>query len=382
MTQIGATVKIDGTDTNIHRPFWELKASKLPIPVQNPGRAIEELNRLFAEARFRDPVRQISVGIPAGSFDSEPLAVRGPIDVADTNPALPKKGNPAWPDRDLNGNAYRISSDGAFGDSVIFINGINTSLGGARETAASLSRLTGSPVDLVYNSGDPSVAADRALEHFDAIARQRAMAASRGLWPGARQVVWAKVYASEMAEFAVSREAGDWTKQNALQNPEAAETAANLILERLENGDGNVNVVGYSQGGAIGAEALRYVEAELVSKYGSEKATEMLGRVRILGLGAAADGNDFPEGVRFSGIAHRGDVVPRYFGISRNGSNPGIGSIFSALRPGNGWGIEQHVNYLDNQGSYSSDGDPISELLVRQWSSGGELGTRIIRDFN
>ncbi|NNE66506.1 MAG: hypothetical protein HKN33_08055, partial [Pyrinomonadaceae bacterium] len=193
-------------------------------------------------------------------------------------------------------------------------------------------------------------------------------------------MVRARVYRETMTSAAFGQEGGEWAKYNALNNPPASTTAVNLIIDQLNSHEGPVNVAGYSQGGAIAADALRRVEDHLVANHGRAKADELLARVRFLGIGAAAEVTDFPAAVRFSGIAHRGDVVPEYFGISRNRRAPGLGAILKALTPGNGFGVEQHVNYLDDQHGVGSEGDPLSETLLRNWFSGVDIGARVIRD--
>ncbi len=344
------------------------------------------------------PIQGTTKNASDGSWSATQLNVGGPFNAPATNPSAPGRGSGAAVDAGFNGNAYEVTGNNKNNinqSPVIFINGINTNLPGARQTAASIANLTGSKVDLVYNSSDPAVGGQITLNHFDRLAREQAEAAASkipawlpsgnggglgGIGGGsARQDVYDATYRNALGSAALGREAGDWAKRNTLQNPPAAQTAANLILDQLNNSTGPVKVVGYSQGGAIASDALRRVETQLVSSYGQEKATEMMSRVRFLGLGAAADGNDVPRGVKFNGVAHSGDAVARYFGITRQGNGPGVGAIFSGI--GQRGSFAQHLNYVDGQGGAGSKGDPASERLLQSWYSGVDIGNREIPNF-
>ncbi len=342
------------------------------------------------------PISGTTKNASDGSWSATQLNVRGPFNAPATNPSAPGRGSGAAIDAGFNGNAYEVTGTNKNNINqppVIFINGINTNLPGARQTAASIANLTGSKVDLVYNSSDPAVGGQITLNHFDRLAREQAEAAASkipawlpsgggglgGIGGGsARQDVYDATYRNALGSAALGREAGDWAKRNTLHNPPASQTAANLILDQLNNTTGPVKVVGYSQGGAIASDALRRVETQLVSTYGQEKATEMMSRVRFLGLGAAADGNDVPRGVKFNGVAHSGDPVARYFGITRQGNGPGFGAVFSAVRQ---LGVAQHLNYVDGQGGAGSQGDPASERLLQTWYSGVDIGNREIPNY-
>jgi LysM repeat protein len=83
-------------------------------------------------------------------------------------------------------------------------------------------------------------------------------------------------------------------QQHLSGNRPAATTAANAILDQMYNGKGPIRIIGYSQGAAIGAQALRDVDAHLSQQVADGKITQqqkadMLGRVRFLGVGPAAD---------------------------------------------------------------------------------------------
>ncbi|MDH3492413.1 MAG: hypothetical protein OEM82_02600 [Acidobacteriota bacterium] len=381
-------------------PVSEQKNASRGLVFSVPDRYFNQLSQMIISTRKAavqaDPKNSVipngpTVNAPDGTWSAQRLSVPGLFNLAQANPSVPGRGNPAYADRALNGYAYRITTTNQANSDlppVIFINGINTSLTGASETAASVGELTGANVDLVYNSSDPAVGAKVTLAHFHEIAKDNANGeATKGIRWSLRHglefpfMVRNRVYRETMASAAFGQQGGEWAKYNALNNPPAAQTAANLILDQLNSHNGVVNVAGYSQGGAIGAEALRRVEANLVAIHGRAKADDMLSRVRFLGIGAAAESTDFPSAVKFNGIAHRGDVVPEYFGISRNRRAPGLGAILKALTPGNGWGVEQHVNYLDDQHGAGSAGDPLSERLVREWFGGLNIGEQVIRDF-
>ena len=395
------------SSTNINPPRFDVSNLRDTTRQTTPGNLnfnttnVQNVSNLIASANNGSsgatPIAGTTKNAADGSWSATQLNVRGPFNAPATNPSAPGKGSGAAIDAGFNGNAYRISGKNTNNSQqppVIFINGINTNLPGARQTAASIANLTGANVDLVYNSSDPAVGGQITLNHFDRLAREQAEAAASkipawlpsnsgggfgGMGGGsARQDIYDATYRNALASSALGREAGDWAKRNTLHNPPAAQTAANLILDQLNNTSGPVKIVGYSQGGAIASDALRRVESQLVSSYGQQKATEMMSRVRFLGLGAAADGNDMPRGVTFNGVAHSGDPVARYFGITRQGNGPGFGAVFSAVRQ---LGVAQHLNYVDGQGGAGSQGDPASERLLQRWYSGVNIGNNEIPNF-
>ncbi len=230
--------------------------------------------------------------------------------------------------------------------------------------------MTGRPVELVYNNSDPAVAAGVTLGRERRLAQERAEADYNNL-PAPTRAVIERVPDGRknfilgrttryLAEAAADPRTTDWAKRNALQNPPAAQTQANLILSQLANHpNGPVRVIGYSQGAAISAEALRRVEQELVQRYGSATANQILARVQVLTLGGAANANDFPAAVNVTSIAHRSDIVSQYFGANREALGRGnAGDFVNFVK--DGFGLPQHLNY------FSMDGNPGNPEVARQ----------------
>ncbi len=292
------------------------------------------------------------------------LFPRGPITGAGPNPAAPPRISPLSADSHLNGAAFRVTAPGVNPNAappVIVVNGIMTPFSGATSLAQEVSRVTGRPVEMVYNNSDPAVAAGMSLAHHARQARARAEAdynnlplpirLAVGLNPANREAFILGRTTRYLAEATASPATADWVKRNALQNPPAAQTQANLILSQLESYPNSpVRVVGYSQGAAISAEALRLVERHLVQQHGQAVANQMLARVQVLTLGGAANANDFPAAVNVTSIAHRTDIVSQYFGANRSAFGQGhIGDFVNFIREG--FGVRQHLNYLGPNGN-------------------------------
>ncbi len=340
------------------------------------------------ESVYRNPPVTINDPI-VGQFSFGQRNVTGPFSAPGSNPASPAAGDPAAIDAARNGNAYRVVAPNANPNQtpVLFVNGINTDLAGARRTAAEVSRLTGAPVDLAYNASSSTVALNRTLAHFQARANREAVAAVparlqpdpndnrfvAGVKSRARDAWIATDTQRRVAGYALSPESADWGKRNAIQNPPTAQTTANLILEQLNNTNGPVNVVAYSQGGAITTEALRRLENQGVD----------VSRVRVLAIGAAADTgvdapeltNDFPANVRVSSFAHETDGISQYFGENRNNFN-GWTAWNQGLDRGR---FTQHTNYFRGQGAGAA-ADPNAERLLQRWYAGNSFSFRVLPD--
>ncbi|MFQ3583164.1 MAG: hypothetical protein SNJ67_13460 [Chloracidobacterium sp.] len=302
------------------------------------------------------------------------LSPTGPLAGARPNPAAPTRLSPLAADSHLNGAAFRVTAPGANPNAappVIVVNGISTPFSGASRLAQEVSRVTGRPVEMVYNNSDPAVAAGVTLAHHTRQARARAEAdynnlplpvrLAIGINPANREAFILGRTARYVAEAAVNPATADWTKRNALQNPPAAQTQANLILSQLENYPNSpVRVVGYSQGAAISAEALRLVEQHLARQHGQAAANQMLARVQVMTLGGAANANDFPAAVNVTSIAHQTDIVSQYFGANRSAFGRGnVGDFVNFIREG--FGVRQHLNYL------GANGNPEVTRRMQDW---------------
>ncbi|OYT72535.1 MAG: hypothetical protein CFK52_04885 [Chloracidobacterium sp. CP2_5A] len=314
----------------------------------------------------------------------------GPLTGARANPAAPPRVSPLAADSRLNGAAFRVTSPGADPNAappVIVVNGIATPFSGATSLAQEVSRVTGRPVEMVYNNSDPAAAAGVTLAHQARQARARAEADYNSLPLPARLAIGLNPVNREafilgrttryLAEATVNPSTADWTKRNALQNPPAAQTQANMILAQLESYPNSpVRVVGYSQGAAISAEALRLVERHLTQQRGQAAANQMLARVHVMTLGGAANANDFPAAVNVTSIAHQTDIVSQYFGANREAFGRGnVGDFVNFVREG--FGVRQHLNYL------GANGNPDVARRMQDWMRNPAPGDRnmILPDF-
>ncbi len=106
----------------------------------------------------------------------------------------------------------------------------------------------------------------------------------------------------------------------------ATETLTNAIYNDLKEGK-QVNVIGYSQGGAIASSALRDVDERLKADYGGnwrsdlpfglgddnqKKREQTLSNVNVTSIGGA--GKTFPNGPNYNFYVNNNDPVPTLFG--------------------------------------------------------------------
>ena len=173
------------------------------------------------------------------------------------------------PDRSENGRVYRALADSAVASRppVIYINGVNTDVDRSALQAMELSELFRAPVDHVVNVSSMNSLVSGAMQ----IIGERASNLRLGL-----NVTDMKI------------------QQHLTGNPPAAQSAANLILDQLDNSSGKVKIVGYSQGAAIGSEALRMVASVLAERKVDGKLLTLaeqraiLSRIEFLGIGPGA----------------------------------------------------------------------------------------------
>ncbi len=167
-----------------------------------------------------------------------------------------------------NGKAYQAIATNAKPNAtpVIFINGVNTDIYRSSAQALELSQELQVPINHIVN------------------------VSSKGkLITGGAQVL-GDTTQRLFNNLGDAPNVGDQRVQQLLTgNSEAAATAANAILDQLQNGTGKVRVIGYSQGAAIGTEALRKVN-DILTRQGvsAQERKNLLGRVEFLGIGPGA----------------------------------------------------------------------------------------------
>lgn len=234
----------------------------------NNGRIAElrqsntELNRQLGET-INPIMRDYLVGrITVNAAQIQRLEATNVLHAVDRNKAI----NDArlQPSRTENGNMYQAIAEGADPNRtpVIFVNGVNTDVNRSALQAMEISAQLRTPVNHVVN-----------VSSMDKLAR-----AGAGILA---ETVWGVSISPNVADQRI--------QQHLTGNREAAATTANAILDQLQNTSGKVKLIGYSQGGAIGADALRMVNDILAHRgVGSAERTRMLARVEFLGIGPAA----------------------------------------------------------------------------------------------
>ncbi len=142
---------------------------------------------------------------------------------------------------------------------VIFINGVNTDKYRSSMEAMEISRTLGVPVNHIVN-----------VSSMDKLIRG-------GAGIGVDNALW-KSTDPNVTDQRV--------QQLLTGNNEAAATTANAILDQLNTTSGKVKIIGYSQGAAIGAEALRKVN-DIMKYQGVSEAdrTKQLSRIEFVGIG-------------------------------------------------------------------------------------------------
>jgi hypothetical protein len=271
-----------------------------------------------------------------------------------------------------NGTVFRAVATGADQSipPIIVINGVNTDVNRSAIQAMEMSALFKAPVDHVVNVSSSDKLISGVKDTFQDRARNR--------------------------KFGVDHL--DMRNQQHLSgNPPAAEAAAELILYRLDTTKDKIKIIGYSQGAAIGAEALRMVDSILTKRGLSlEKREEMLSRIEFLGIGPAAadrhisrsyqEGNEIIElpalkAVDYRTVSDINDPISKLvnvYEINENGEVIDgqaafdarlIGAAYQFTSPG---GVLPHLSYYksyevtDPGSKYNSD----VEKILHQWYAG------------
>jgi hypothetical protein len=238
---------------------------------------------------------------------------------------------------------------------VIFVNGVNTDIGRSGIEALELSELAGAPVQHVVNVTD----LDHSQRLLEPLVKENIFNSENGLATAIKGL---------------------------LTNPPAATQTANAILNQLDSGKGIVRVVGYSQGGAIVAEALRHVKGVIqkrlnAGKYTEAEATAFKNRIQILGIAPAAAHRDLDPVFRrnYRIIFDRNDQVVAARGIGENGRTNNIGDLrrIQGITKSPG-GLSEHLSYFrhyektdasDNRTPRANavEYDPRARIEINNW---------------
>lgn len=252
-------------------------------------------------------------------------------DTNEENPAKPTDYDTKLSsDIKFNGKAFTITPFGVNANekSIFYVNGIQTTLAEAENAAETLSKQSKTPVTLIYNN-------------------------SSKLRAGSKYG-----YATFRAgEYLFSERATDWAKEHLLSNAPAAQALANQITERLSQ-NGKVEIVGFSQGASIIAEALRRVRKCVGSN-------ELFCKIRVISIAGAAQRDEFPSCVKVSSLAHPSDPVSQVFGENRSNFDSKLNKFEDISFP-------QHSNYLE---------DPSTLRLIKNWVNGEDFPFQIVPDF-
>jgi hypothetical protein len=215
---------------------------------------------------------------------------------------------------------------------VLYINGINTDPAGARSEGQRIANAVGAPIDAIYQQSSIG----------NVVLREAAVLAARIAILG------------PFGGFGVTLAKARTDLMKKLENPEAAKTAANQIVERLgtPQSKNEVRLIGYSQGATISAQALRMVSSQLKQKYGATAAAAMMNRVHVLSVGGAARRSDFPAGIELTQIYNKYDIVSQFFGDNRT-------PLLQSLRLG--------ADILKPHFYFS---DPAALRQIEQWQEG------------
>lgn len=286
-----------------------------------------------------------------------------------------------------NGKAYQAIAANANPNAtpVIVINGVNTDIYRSAAQALELSQRLGVPINHVVNVSSKG----KLVSGGAAVLRDAASGASNKL---------------EAANV------GDQRVQQLLTgNSEAAATAANAILDQLQNSTGKVRVIGYSQGAAIGTEALRKVNDILTHQgVSAQDRTKLLGRVEFLGIGPGAadrhlsqayqNGPNGPtirkvkelEAVTYKTISDANDPIAKLVNVSNaDGSRTdradlgkatsGIAQVASGSK-----GILPHLSYFKTYEATDPGSiyNPEFSQALKLWYRGGGAENAIIHGAN
>lgn len=231
-------------------------------------------------------------------------------------------------------------------DSIIFVNGIDSDLNEAKSFAMSISQITQSPTELVYNSSSKDIAISLAAKKFN----------------------YSSTSTINKFEAVQRKEIANWAKNNALHNPPTAQALASLISQKLSQGK-PVNIVAYSQGAAILAEALKRVDK--CSQ--PNTLNQNIKNIRVLSIAGAADRTDFPKEINISSFAHKSDFIAMVFGENRK--------VFDSLSTVEKLMIlrntTQHTNYL---GQDVKSIDIEAQEWLKRWAKGNNFKFQLLND--
>lgn len=281
-----------------------------------------------------------------------------------------------------NGKIYQAIGKSADANKVpvIFIPGVNTDKNRGALQALELSNQLGSPVNQVVNTSSK-----------DTMIRAGAGIISGKAGDEAINALITK--GSSIGSIDPSK-ADQQIQQHLTGNRPAAVATANAILQQMN--DPNIpkgtpiKIIGYSQGAAIGSQALREVNSILDKQVADKTITandkkEMLDRVRFLGIGPGAaerhvrsefvDGKSSTvkglENIKYRTISDENDQIAKLLGVGKK--EPNLGAAKDALTKLAGPnGFHEHLSYFKTYEATDpgSTYNPQATAEIRNWFVG------------
>jgi hypothetical protein len=291
---------------------------------------------------------------------------------------------------------------------VIFVNGVNTDTSRSGIEAMELSNDLRVPVNHVVNvssmnkliTGGAGIGATTTAT--DA-AKDAASTAAGPLGPIIRgngsTIDYGKGVTGDGMNAVDATKIDQRIQQHLTGNRKASITTANAILDQMNNPalkGQPIKVIGYSQGAAIATQALREVDSNLTERVNAdknstspdkmtpEKKTELMSRVRLLGIGpGAADRhlrNESKNGevqavpglkdVKYRIIADKNDQIGKLLGVGDAKANNGKAAGAAAQLAKNNY--DAHLSYFKTYPATDpgSRYNPQAGTELQKWFSG------------
>ncbi len=282
-----------------------------------------------------------------------------------------------------NGRTYQAIGKSADANKVpvIFVPGVNTDKHRGALQALELSNLLGSPVNHVVNTSSKDTMIRAGTGIIAGKVGDEVVKTGIPFGP----VIFGKVDPSK---------ADQQIQQHLTGNRPAAVSTANAILRQMNDPsipkDTPIKLIGYSQGAAIGSQALREVNSILDKQVADQKISptdkkEMLDRIRFLGIGPGAAErhvrSEFVDGksrtvkgletVKYRTVADESDQIARLLGVGM--SSPNLLQAKDALTKLAGPnGFHEHLSYFKTYEATDpgSTYNPQAATEIRNWFVG------------
>jgi hypothetical protein len=291
---------------------------------------------------------------------------------------------------------------------VIFINGVNTDTSRSGIEAMELSNELRVPVNHVVNvssmnkliTGGAGIGATTTATDAAKDAASTAAGPLGSIIRGKGSTVdYGKVVTGDAMNAVDATKVDQRIQQHLTGNRKASITTANAILDQMNNPalkGQPIKVIGYSQGAAIATQAMREVDSNLSARVEkdknstapdrmtAEKKTELMSRVRLLGIGpGAADRhlrNESKNGevqvvpglkdVKYRIIADKNDQIAKLLGVGDAKANNGKAAAAATQLAKNNY--DAHLSYFKTYPATDpgSRYNPQATAELHKWFSG------------